>query len=132
MGFIEEFRKFALRGNMVDMAVGIIIGAAFGKVVSSLVNDLLMPPLGVLIGNVDFSGLALTLRGASADHEAVMLRYGLFINQIVDFAIVALAVFLLIKAMNRLQRPQEAPAPAAPPADVRLLTEIRDLLKARG
>lgn len=133
MGMIQEFKEFAVKGNVVDMAVGIIIGAAFGKIVSSFVADVIMPPLGVLIGGVDFSGLAITLKEAAGDVPAVVLGYGKFIQTVVDFTIVAFAIFIAIKAMNSLKRKEEA-APAAPPApsaEVVLLEEIRDLLKAK-
>ena len=113
MSVLKEFKEFAMRGNVVDMAVGIIIGAAFGKIVSSLVKDVLMPPLGLLIGNVDFSKLAITLKGKTATAEAVTINYGVFINTVVDFIIVALAIFILVQQLNRFKR-QEAPAPAAP------------------
>jgi large conductance mechanosensitive channel len=134
MKMIEEFKAFAVRGNVVDMAVGIIIGAAFGKVVSSVVGDVIMPPLGLMIGGVDFSDLAITLKDAVGDKPAVVLAYGKFIQSIFDFSIVALAVFLLVKGINRLKR-QEAEAPTLPPApskEEQLLTEIRDVLKSRG
>lgn len=131
MSMIKEFREFAMRGNVVDLAVGIIIGGAFGKIVSSLVNDVLMPPLGLLLGGVDFSNLLVNLKAASESGPAVSLRYGMFINTIVDFIIVAFAIFLVVKGMNTLQRKQaEKPAaPAAPPKQEVLLSEIRDLLK---
>jgi large conductance mechanosensitive channel len=134
MSIIKEFREFAVKGNVVDMAVGIIIGAAFGKIVSSLVNDVIMPPLGVLIGGVDFSDLAVVLKEASGDLPAVTLSYGNFLQTVLDFTIVAFAIFMLIKAINRLKRRAEAaPAePASPPPPSReeqLLAEIRDLLK---
>lgn len=131
MGLVKEFKDFALKGNVVDLAVGLIIGAAFGKIVTSLVNDVLMPPLGALIGSVDFSGLALQISPASEGHPAVLIRYGAFINTVVDFAIVALAIFLVVKGMNSLRR-QEAKGEIPPPPptrDQQLLTEIRDLLK---
>jgi len=134
MGFLKEFREFAVRGNVLDMAVGIIIGAAFGKIVSSFVADVIMPPLGVLVGGVDFSDLAITLKAATGDVAAVTLNYGKFIQSVVDFTIVAFAIFLAINAMNRLMRKKKEEAPAAPPepsAEERLLTEIRDLLKSR-
>lgn len=139
MGIISEFKAFAVKGNMIDMAVGIIIGAAFGKIVSSLVGDVIMPPLGVLIGGVDFSDLAITLRDAVAAaectpaREAVVLSYGKFIQSIFDFIIVAFAIFMGVKVINRLKR-EEAAAPSAPPApsnEELLLSEIRDLLKAQ-
>ncbi len=110
MSLIKEFKSFAMRGNVVDMAVGIIIGAAFGKIVSSLVNDILMPPIGVLVGGVDFSNLSIVIKGASAEQAAVVIKYGVFINYLIDFIIVAFAIFLLIKAMNRLTKKPEAPA----------------------
>jgi large conductance mechanosensitive channel len=133
MGFLKEFREFALRGNVVDMAVGIIIGAAFGKIVSSLVADVIMPPLGLIIGGVDFTNLAITLRPGAEKAAAVTLGYGKFIQTVVDFTIVAFAIFIAIKAMNALKRKQEA-APAEPPPPPKqevLLAEIRDLLKDR-
>jgi len=136
---LKEFREFAMRGNVMDMAVGIIIGAAFGKIVTSLVNDIIMPPIGLLMGNVDFSNLFLNLSidssypsvAAAEAAGAPIIKYGLFINTILDFVIVAFAIFLLIRMVNRLKRKQEA-APAAPPtpsAEEKLLAEIRDLLK---
>ena len=131
MGMIQEFKAFAVRGNVVDMAVGIIIGAAFGKIVSSAVADIVTPPLGLLIGGVDFSDLAFTLRDAVGTAPAVVLSYGRFIQAAFDFAIVAFAVFLLVKGVNHLKR-TEAAAPSAPPTPSKeevLLTEIRDLLK---
>lgn len=131
MGILHEFKTFAMRGNVLDMAVGIIIGAAFGKIVSSLVADVIMPPLGLIIGGVDFSALSLTLRAASEGNPEVVLRYGIFLQQVFDFTMVAFAIFLLIKAVNRFKAKQEtAPAePAKPPAQEVLLGEIRDLLK---
>lgn len=133
MGMIKEFKDFAVKGNVVDMAVGIIIGAAFGKIVSSFVGDVVMPPLGVLLGGVDFSDLAITLKEAAGDAPAVVLAYGKFIQTTVDFLIVALAVFVGVKAINSLKRKEEAApkAPPAPSAQEVLLTEIRDLLKQR-
>src|SRR5499426_2073446 len=124
----KEFKKFAMRGNVVDLAVGVVIGAAFGKIVTSFVNDVLMPPLGLLIGGVNFGNLAFTLKAAEGDTPAVLWRYGAFIQTIVDFTIVAFAIFLVVKAMNSLQRKEEA-APAPPPPEVALLTEIRDTLR---
>jgi large conductance mechanosensitive channel len=112
MGMIKEFKEFAMRGNVVDMAVGIIIGGAFGKIVSSLVKDVIMPPVGLLLGNVDFSKLAITLREKSEALEAVTINYGLFINTLLDFVIVAFAIFMVIKQMNRFKKPASAPAPA--------------------
>lgn len=109
MGMLREFREFAVKGNVVDMAVGIIIGGAFGKIVSSLVNDVVMPPIGMLLGNVDFSQLAITLREKTAEAEAVTINYGAFINTVIDFIIVAFAIFIVIKQMNRLRRKEEQP-----------------------
>ncbi|EMD99270.1 MULTISPECIES: large-conductance mechanosensitive channel protein MscL [Stutzerimonas stutzeri subgroup] len=131
MSLINEFKAFAVRGNVVDMAVGIIIGAAFGKIVSSFVDGVIMPPLGLLIGGVDFSDLAIVLKEAVGEAPAVVLRYGAFIQTVVDFVIIAFAIFMAIKAINHLKR-KEAEAPSAPPAPSKeelLLTEIRDLLK---
>lgn len=133
MGMLQEFKTFAVKGNVVDMAVGIIVGAAFGKIVSSFVGDVIMPPLGLAIGGVDFSNLAVTLKEASADGAAVTLSYGKFIQTVLDFVIVAFAIFIAVKAINKLKK-QEAEAPAAPPPptkDQELLAEIRDLLKKR-
>ncbi|MEJ2050542.1 MAG: large-conductance mechanosensitive channel protein MscL [Calditrichota bacterium] len=134
MSMMKEFKQFAMRGNVVDMAVGIIIGAAFGKIVSSLVNDVIMPPIGLLLGGVDFSSFMITLKQAMGDVPAVTLSYGVFINTVIDFLIVAFAIFLVIKGINTMKRKQEE-APAEPPAPSKqetLLTEIRDLLKARA
>lgn len=113
MSMVKEFKEFAMRGNVVDMAVGIVIGGAFGKIVSSLVNDVIMPPIGLILGNVDFSSLAVTLREKSAEVPAVSIKYGLFVNTILDFIIVAFAIFMVIKQMNRLkQKEAEVPAEA--------------------
>ncbi len=134
MGMLNEFKAFAVKGKVVDMAVGIIIGAAFGKIVSSFVGDVIMPPLGLLIGGVDFSNLAITLKQAQGDAPAVVLAYGKFIQTVIDFLIVAFAIFIGVKAINQLKR-KEAEAPSAPPVptrDQQLLEEIRDLLKARN
>ena len=109
MGIIDEFKKFAMKGNVLDMAVGIIIGTAFGKLVSSLVNEVIMPPIGLLLGNVDFSKLAITIKEATAGSEAVSIKYGVFINTVLDFLIVAFALFIVIKQMNRLKKKEEAP-----------------------
>jgi len=131
MSMIKEFKEFAIKGNMIDMAVGIIIGAAFGKIVSSLVKDVIMPPLGILIGGVDFKDLAVTLKDAAGDAPAVTLNYGMFIQTCVDFLIVAFAIFMAVKVINVLKKKEEA-KPAEPPKPSReeeLLTEIRDLLK---
>lgn len=133
MSFLKEFKEFAMKGNVIDMAVGVIIGAAFGKITASLVGDIIMPPLGMLIGNVDFSQLAITLKAASAEDPAVVIAYGKFIQTLVDFIIIAFAVFLGIKTINRLKREpaaEEVPAePAVPSNEEVLLAEIRDLLK---
>lgn len=133
MSVLSEFKAFAVKGNVVDMAVGIIIGAAFGKIVSSFVGDVIMPPVGLLIGGVDFTDLAITLKAAEGAAPAVVLSYGKFIQTVLDFVIVAFAIFMGVKAINRLKR-EEAAAPEAPPAptkDQELLSEIRDLLKAQ-
>ena len=132
MGMLSEFKAFAMRGNVMDLAVGVVIGAAFGKIVTSLVDQVIMPPIGMLIGGVDFSSYKWVLQPAGADGKGeVALQYGAFFNTIIQFAIVALAIFLVIKLMNRLIKKEEA-APSAPPADVLLLTEIRDLLRAKS
>lgn len=134
MSMMKEFKEFAVKGNVVDMAVGIIIGVAFGKIVSSFVADVVMPPLGMLVGGIDFSNLAVTLRAATEGVEAVTLRYGMFIQAVFDFVIVAFAVFLVVKALNS-RRKKEAETPAAPPApsaQEQLLMEIRDLLKQKS
>ena len=133
MGMISEFKEFAIKGNMVDMAVGIIIGGAFGTVVKSLVGDVVMPPIGKLLGNIDFSNLALSL-GAGADGKDVLLKYGSFINSLIAFLIVAFVLFLIIKAMNKAkaafeEKAQEEEKKAEPPRQEALLEEIRDLLK---
>ncbi|MBE2190359.1 MAG: large-conductance mechanosensitive channel protein MscL [Candidatus Kapabacteria bacterium] len=129
---VKEFKEFAVKGNVVDMAVGIIIGGAFGKIVSSFVNDVVMPPIGMLIGGVDFQSLSLVLQEATEAEAAVTINYGLFINNVVDFVIIAFVIFMAIKAINRLKRKEEAapePAPEPPSPEVELLSEIRDLLK---
>jgi large conductance mechanosensitive channel len=128
MSMLQEFKEFAIKGNVMDMAVGIIIGAAFGKIVSSFVADVIMPPLGLAIGGVNFTDLAVTLKEASGNAPAVTLNYGNFIQTIVDFTIIAFAIFLVIKLINRLKRAKAA-APAEPSKEELLLTEIRDLLK---
>ena len=134
MGFVKEFKSFAMRCNVMDMAVGIVIGVAFGKIVTSLVNDIIMPPIGLLMGGVDFSNLAVTLKAAAGSEPAVTLKYGMLINTIIDFLIVVFAIFLVVKMMNALKRKKED-APAAPPAPTvedRLLRDIRDLLRAKA
>jgi large conductance mechanosensitive channel len=111
MSLFKEFKSFAMRGNMVDMAVGIIIGASFGKIISSLVGDILMPPIGLLVGGMDFSSLGITVKEAVVDHPAVVIKYGMFINIFIDFLIVAFAMFIIIQAMNRLvKKPEVVPA----------------------
>ena len=132
MSFIKEFREFAVRGNVVDLAVGVIIGAAFGKIVSSLVADIIMPPLGLLIGGIDFKQFALTLREADRGTPAVIMHYGVFIQNMFDFIIVAFAIFIAIKLINRLKRKSEEPAAETLPGPEEvLLTEIRDLLREK-
>lgn len=128
---MKEFKQFAMRGNVVDMAVGIIIGGAFGKIVSSIVNDVIMPPIGLLLGGVNFTDFKIILKDATADAAAVTLNYGNFIQVTIDFIIVAFAIFMIIKAMNRMKKKEEEvpAAPPAPSAQETLLTEIRDLLK---
>ena len=138
MGMVSEFKEFAMRGNVVDLAVGVVIGAAFGKIVASLVNDVIMPAVGYIVGGVNFSDLAVELKAATVDAAgaevpAVLIKYGAFIQTIVDFLIIAFAIFVAVKVINKLKRKEEA-APAAPPApsdEVKLLTEIRDALKSR-
>ena len=133
MGMMKEFKEFAVKGNVIDMAVGIIIGAAFGKIVSSFVADVIMPPIGLLVGGINFSNLAITLKEATGDIPAVVIGYGKFIQTAVDFTIIAFAIFIAIKGINSLKRKEEE-APQAPPepsAQEVLLTEIRDLLKNR-
>ncbi|MDM1695774.1 large-conductance mechanosensitive channel protein MscL [Thiopseudomonas alkaliphila] len=136
MSFIKEFKAFAVKGNVVDMAVGIIIGAAFGKIVSSFVGDVIMPPIGLLLGGVDFSDLAIVLKEAQGDTPAVLLAYGQFLQTVIDFLIIAFAVFMGIKAINRLKREEEvaeeAPADPTPSNEELLLGEIRDLLKQQN
>ena len=136
MSMLQEFKAFAMRGSVVDLAVGVVIGGAFGKIVTSLVEKIIMPPIGWLTGGVDFSALKWVLKPADDSdpkHKIaeVAIGYGDFINTIITFLIIAAAIFLVVKAINRMQKKQEA-APAAPPADVVLLTEIRDLLKNKS
>jgi large conductance mechanosensitive channel len=133
MSIIKEFREFAVRGNVVDLAVGVVIGAAFGKIVSSLVADVIMPPLGLVIGGVNFGHLKVVLKEAVGSTPAVTMNYGVFVQTVIDFLIIAFAIFALVKVINRLKRKPE-PAPAAPPPprpEVELLTQIRDALVAR-
>ena len=133
MSIVKEFREFAVKGNMIDMAVGIIIGAAFGKLITSLVNDIIMPPLGQVIGGVNFTELKLVIGSPIPGREPTTINYGNFIQTTFDFLIVAFAIFMVVKAINKMKRKEAAapPAPAAPTKDQILLTEIRDLLKAR-
>lgn len=133
---LEEFKNFAMRGNVVDMAVGIVIGGAFGKIVSSFVSDVLMPPVGLLMGGVDFGAKFINLSSeayatlaAAEEAGAPVLKYGSFVNTVIDFVIVAFAIFMVVKAMNRMKKAEEAAPPAAPPKGEVLLEEIRDLLK---
>lgn len=125
---LEEFKKFAVKGNVIDMAVGIIIGAAFGKIVSSFVSDIIMPPIGILVGKIDFSHLAITLKEASENTPAVTINYGVFINTIINFLIVSFAIFIVVKQINKFKKEEEK-KPQKPSDEVVLLTEIRDLLK---
>lgn len=131
MKVIDEFKAFAMKGNVVDMAVGIIIGAAFGAIVTSLVNDVLMPPIGMLIGGIDFSDLSIKLSNPIVSSKPVEILYGKFLNTVINFIIVAFAIFMLVKALNKFKKKEEAKpsAPPAPSQEVVLLTEIRDLLK---
>lgn len=129
MKLIEEFKNFAIKGNMVDMAVGIIIGGAFGQIVTSLVNDVIMPPIGLLTGGVDFSDMVITLKEATESASAVTINYGLFINVLIDFLIVSFVIFIVIKQMNKLRTKEETKTTSVPPQDIQLLTEIRDALK---
>ena len=139
MGFLKEFKAFALKGNVMDMAVGVIIGGAFGKIVTSLVNDIIMPPIGLLVGGVDFTNLKVVIKkavveGGAEIAPAVTWNYGAFIQQVVDFTILAFCVFMMVKIMNKLlkkeeKKPAPAPAPPAPSKEEVLLTEIRDILK---
>lgn len=129
MKLLKEFKEFAVKGNVIDMAVGIIIGVAFGKVVTSVVSDIIMPPIGLLVGGIDFSQLAITLKAASEGTKAVVISYGKFIQTIIDFAIISFAIFIMIKGINSLKRQEAAKPEPALTKEVLLLTEIRDLLK---
>ncbi len=133
MGIVKEFKDFAIKGNVVDMAIGIIIGAAFGKIVSSVVADVIMPPIGLMINGVDFKDLSFVLKDAAEGVPAVIISYGKFIQTVIDFTIIAFALFLFVKAINTIKRKDEAatppPAPPAPPKQETLLEEIRDILK---
>ena len=131
MGMVKEFKEFAMKGNVVDMAIGIVIGAAFGKIISSFVADVLMPPIGVLLGGVDFSALMIVLKEATAETEAVAISYGVFFMTVIDFIIIAFAIFMVVKWMNNMKK-KEAEKPAEPPKPSNeeiLLTEIRDSLR---
>jgi len=131
MSLIKEFKAFAMRGNVIDLAVAVIIGGAFGKIVASFVNDILMPPLGVLLGGVDFKNLMITIKSATAEAPAVTLNYGMFIQNVFDFLIIAAAIFMMIKGLSSMKKQGEAatPPPPEPSKEEQLLTEIRDLLK---
>lgn len=129
MSLLQEFKKFAMRGSVVDLAVGIIIGAAFGKIITSLVNDVLMPPIGMFLGGADFSNLAVTVKASTPTSAGVVIRYGAFINTIIDFLIVAFAIFILIKAVNTLKKKEEEKSSLVQKEEIVLLAEIRDLLK---
>jgi large conductance mechanosensitive channel len=135
---LKEFKEFAMRGNVVDLAVGIVIGAAFGKIVTSLVNDIIMPPIGLIMGGVDFANLFVNLGAgdypslaAAKEAGAPVVSYGLFVNTVLDFVIVAFAIFLLVRGINRMKKTEPPPPPAGPSNEEKLLTEIRDLLKTR-
>jgi large conductance mechanosensitive channel len=133
MKMLQEFKQFAMRGNVMDMAIGIIIGAAFGKIISSVVGDVIMPPIGLLLGGVDFSSLAITLKEGSEGVQPVLLKYGVFINTVIDFLIIAFAIFMVVKAINAMKKKEEE-KPAAPPAPTKsevLLEEIRNELRKR-
>ena len=129
MGMVSEFKAFAMRGNVVDMAVGIVIGGAFGKIVSSFVDGVLMPPIGLMLGGVDFSQLQIALQEATDEAAAVTLNWGAFTQTVIDFLIIAFAIFLVVRAMNSLQQEEEEAPPPEPSAEVQLLTEIRDSLR---
>lgn len=134
MSILKEFKAFAVKGNVVDMAVGIIIGAAFGKIVSSFVGDIMMPPIGVMLGGVDFSSLSIVIQAAMGDTPEVVIRYGKFIQTLLDFIIIGFSLFLAIKTINKMKQKEEAApkAPAAPSKEEELLAEIRDLLKDKS
>ncbi len=133
MKIFKEFKEFAMRGNVIDLAVGVIIGGAFGKIVTSFVNDILMPPIGLLLGGADFKDLKVVLTEAVGDKKAAVLNYGMFIQNVIDFVIIAAAIFMMVKVINSLKRKGELPeAPSAPTKEEELLTEIRDLLKQKN
>jgi large conductance mechanosensitive channel len=133
MSIVKEFKEFAVKGNVIDLAVGVIIGAAFGKIVSSFVSDVVMPPLGLLTSGADFKDLAVTLHAAEGDKPAVLLKYGVFLQSVFDFLLVAIVIFLVVKLINRLKREEQAkpPAPPEPTKQEQLLAEIRDLLQKK-
>ena len=131
MSMLKEFKEFAVKGNVVDMAVGIVIGVAFGKIITSLVGDVIMPPIGVAMGGVDFSSLSITVQEAIGKKPAVVISYGKFLQTIIDFIIIAFAIFMVVKGINSLKKKEEDAAPAAPPNQEVLLAEIRDLLKKK-
>ncbi len=131
MSFAKDFKAFIMRGNVVDLAVAVVIGGAFGKIVTSFVNDILMPPIGILVGGIDFSNLKWIIQNSPDPKKIVSINYGTFINSIISFLIIALAIFIVIRMLRKIVPEKEA-APPAPPADVVLLTEIRDLLKQRS
>jgi len=134
MGLLKEFKEFAMKGNVIDLATAVIIGSAFGKIVSSLVNDILMPPIGVLLGNVNFRDLKVIIQEAVGDAPAVSINYGMFLQNIIDFVIIAFSIFMVIKAYKTMERKKEQappPPPAGPSNEEKLLTEIRDLLRDR-
>lgn len=134
MSMIQEFKTFAMRGSVIDLAVGVVIGTAFGKIVSSLVADVIMPVLGLMTGGINFTKMAITLKAADGDAPAVLLAYGSFVQNVFDFLLVALAIFLMVRAINKLKKPPQPEAPAAPPepsTEEKLLAEIRDLLKQK-
>lgn len=130
MSMLKDFKKFAVKGNVIDLAVGVVVGTAFGKIVSSFVTDIIMPPIGVLTGGVDFSKLSITLKKATDTAEAVTMNYGLFLNTVIDFLIISFSIFIAVKQLNRFKKKEEK-KPLATPEDVKLLTEIRDLLKEK-
>ncbi|MDZ7720710.1 MAG: large-conductance mechanosensitive channel protein MscL [Balneolaceae bacterium] len=134
MSLIQDFKKFAIRGNVLDLAVAVVIGAAFGRIVTSFVNDVLMPPIGILLGGVDFSDFVLTLKEASGEVAAVTINYGVFLQHLVDFTIIAFAIFMVIRSFEKMKKKEETiPSPPPEPnAEEKLLTEIRDLLKEQG
>ena len=134
MSLKEDFKSFIMRGNVLDLAVAVVIGAAFGRIVTSFVNDVLMPPIGLMLGGVDFSDLVITMKEATAEAAAVTINYGVFIQTLIDFVIIAFAIFMVIKAFEQARKKEEAKpvAPAKLPAQEKLLAEIRDLLKSKG